>query len=304
MSVRVRTCGKGRWQVDVIYRLPNGGRARERRRVRVASKSAAQRWGEDRERHLLHHGPTPPAVKEVPTLREFAPRFMDGHARANQQKASGIAAKDLILRVHLMPFLGAKKLDALTTEDVQRLKGRLANKAPKTVNNVLTVLNTLLKKAVEWAVLDTMPCTVKLLKVSKPAISFYDFDEYERLVDMAKAIDLRTYLIVLLAGEAGLRSGEIVALEWTDLDLRKRLICVQRNEWEGQVDSTKGGRVRYVPMTTRLVAALRDGRHLRGPRVMYRENGKPLTEGTIAYAVSRAAQRAGLSGHGPHRLRH
>jgi integrase len=67
----------------------------------------------------------------------------------------------------------------------------------------------------------------------------------------------------------------MVALEWTDLDLTKRLICVQRNVWEGHVDSTKGGRLRYVPMTARLAAALRDARHLRGPRVLHRNNGKP-----------------------------
>ena len=62
----------------------------------------------------------------------------------------------------------------------------------------------MLKKAVDWGVIDAMPCTVTLLKVSKPAVSFYDFDEYERLVEAAKGIDHRTYVIVLLAGEAGL----------------------------------------------------------------------------------------------------
>jgi hypothetical protein len=39
-------------------------------------------------------------IREVPTLREFAPRFLDGHARANRQKPSGIAAKEMIIRVH------------------------------------------------------------------------------------------------------------------------------------------------------------------------------------------------------------
>ena len=142
--------------------------------------------------------------------------------------------------------------------------------------NVLTVLNTLLKKAAEWGVIDEVRCRIKLLKVSKGSVSFDDFDEYERLVAAAKAIDIRSHLLVLLSGEAGLRSGEMVALEWTDLDLTKRLICVQRNVWEGHVDSTKGGRLRYVPMTARLAAALRDARHLRGPRVLYRDNGKIL----------------------------
>ena len=36
-----------------------------------------------------------------------------------------------------------KRLDAITTEDVQRVKTRLNHRSPKTVNNVLTVLNVL-----------------------------------------------------------------------------------------------------------------------------------------------------------------
>src|SRR5438128_2396861 len=140
MSVTVRPYRRGGWMVEINTRLSNGTRHRERRRLSIASKSAAQRWGQDRERHLLQHGP-PQLKKEVPILKEFVPRFLDGHARANRQKPSGIAAKEMILRVHLVPFLGAKRLDAVTSEDVQRLKARLEKKAAKTVNNVLTVLS-------------------------------------------------------------------------------------------------------------------------------------------------------------------
>ena len=100
----------------------------------------------------------PTSQKEVPTLAEFAPRFVDGHARANRQKPSGIAAKETILNIHLVTWLGTKRLDAITTEAVQQLKHRLSDRAPKTVNNVLTVLNMLLKKAVEWEVIERMPC--------------------------------------------------------------------------------------------------------------------------------------------------
>jgi hypothetical protein len=45
-----------------------------------------------------------------------------------------------------------------TNEQVQWLKLALAIRAPKTVNNVLTVLRTLLKKAVEWGELGRLPC--------------------------------------------------------------------------------------------------------------------------------------------------
>ena len=181
MSVTVRPYRRGGWQVDVRLVLPDGNPFCGRKRFTTLSKTTAQRWGQDRERHVLQHG-LPQLKKEVPTLKEFGPRFVDEHARANRQKASGIAAKEMILRVHLLPMLGEdRRLDAITNSDVQRLKFALRKKAPKTVNNILTVLNTMLKKAVEWGVLDQLPCAIKLLPTTQRAFDFYDFDEFEAL---------------------------------------------------------------------------------------------------------------------------
>ena len=230
--------------------LPDGKRFRERKVFKTASKSAAQRWGQERERHLLRSGP-PQHTKEVPTLEVFAPTFLEGHARANRQKPSTIAAKEMILRVHLVPRLGSRRLDTITNEQVQRLKRALSAKAAKTVNNVLTVLNVLLKTAVEWAILKQMPCTIRLLPVPKTSATFHDFDDYEQLVDTARRSDWQIYLIVLLGGEAGLRCGEMLALEWADVDLTARQLCVRRSDWEGHVTVPKGGRQRYVPLTIR-----------------------------------------------------
>jgi hypothetical protein len=184
MSVTIRPYRRGGWEVDITLRLPDGSRFRERSRAPGASKSAAVKWGQDRERHLVQHGPPQPE-KEVPTLQDFAPRFIDGYARANRQKPSGIAAKESILGAHLLPTLGTRRLDGISSEDVQRLKSELQGKAPKTVNNVLTVLNVLLKKAIEWDVIDRMPCSIRLLPVPRPSAAFHDFADYERLVEAA-----------------------------------------------------------------------------------------------------------------------
>ena len=105
--------------------------------------------------------------------------------------------KQIIFRNHLVPQLGIKRLDTITNEDVQRLKHRLQNKAIRTVNNVLSVLSMTLKKAVEWQVIDHMPCTVRLLKVPQGALGFYDFEEYESLV-RAAAADPQALVVVLL----------------------------------------------------------------------------------------------------------
>ena len=79
------------------------------------------RWGQDRERHLLQHG-SEPEKKEAPTLKEFAPKFLESYAQADRHKPSGIASKESILRIHLIPFFGTQKLDAITNAKVQELK--------------------------------------------------------------------------------------------------------------------------------------------------------------------------------------
>jgi integrase len=229
---------------------------------------------------------------------------MDGYARANRQKPSTIAAKEMILRLHLKPLLGGQRLDAITNEDVQRLKTTLSAKAPKTVNNALTVLSTLLKAAVEWSVIERMPCTIRMLKVSKSSVAFHDFDVYERLVEAAFRTDPQTHLIILLGGEAGLRLGEMIALQWPDVDLDKRQLCIQRSDWHGQVTATKNGRLRHIPLTKRLTTALREHRHLRSSLVLCDDKSQPILRRTVQNWVRRAARRGKVQNSGVHVLRH
>ncbi len=297
------------WEVDIQLAMPDGTILRERKKAPVSSKSGARRWGENLERELLLKGELARKRKEekrreVPLLKGFVTRFLDGYARANRQKPSGIAAKETVLRVHLVPMLGNKKLNAITNEDVQKVKSELSAKAPKTVNNVLTVLNTMLKVATEWSVIDQVPCTIRLLKVPEHEAQFHDFDAYARLVEVAPRVDERALIIVLLGGDAGLRCGEIMAVEWADISLDTRQLKVQRSEWKGQVTVPKGGRPRIVPMTARLTEALRKHRHLRGSRVLYQDDGNTISQKVVQVLVRKASKRAGLAKGGVHILRH
>jgi integrase len=306
MSVKLRPYKRGGWEVDIRVSLPDGSEHRLRKKAPIAAKSAAQRWGEEKERmwYAALLNPQPVAeVREVPTLEQFAPQFLQSHARANQQKPSSIASKDTILRVHLLPALGAKRLDAITSNDIQQLKWLLRDRSPKTVNNILSVLNTMLKRAVEWGFIESLPCAIHLLPTSKKPAAFHDFDDYERLVAAARTKGWRTHLIVLLGGEAGLRCGEMVALEWKDVDLGKRQLCVRQSDWRGQVTAPKNGRVRYVPMTVRLTTALVEYRHARSRRVLCKDDGRPLTRQSAWGRVRRAARAAGVPT-GVHILRH
>ena len=101
------------------------------------------------------------------------------------------------------------------------------------------------------------------------------------------------------------RRGEIIALDLTDADFRRGQLTIARSDWCGQIGTTKGGKTRRVPMTTRLTAALQAIRHLRGSRMLYQRNGEPLSENTLRSWMERAERSGGLSVTGHiHRLRH
>ena len=129
MSVKVRPHRRGGWDVDIRVLLATGVRHRERRKLNAKySHKTAREWGERRERELLRDGPpvreTTPAPnpplpspeKEVPTLREFAPRFKPLRARIDRNRAGRFETDD---PQHASdPTLGSK-LNAIGNEDVQ-----------------------------------------------------------------------------------------------------------------------------------------------------------------------------------------
>ena len=87
------------------------------------------------------------------------------------------------------------------------------------------------------------------------------------------------------------------------MNLATGSVSVQRAVWNGHVTVPKGGRVRHVPLTTRLAAALRTHRHLRGGRVLMTSDGRDLTHRMVQTNMGRIARRA-QGPQGVHILRH
>jgi integrase len=170
------------------------------------------------------------------------------------------------------------------------------------VNNVLIVLSKILKYAQESELLEKIP-RIKALKLSPQKFDFFQPEELDRLVAAVER-EPEWRAAILVASEAGLRMGEVLALRWEDIDLKAGKLTVMRTDWRGQVGSPKGGRERTVPLTTRLAAALRELRHLRGPLVFCWGDGSRWTFTTMRAGLKRQQKRAGLRITGWHALRH
>ncbi len=167
--------------------------------------------------------------------------------------------------------------------------------SPKTVNNGLSLANVMLKTALEWAVISVMPVRIRLLKSKGGEVNFYEPDEYERLVEAASKLDKLIQATVLLGGEAGLRSGEMLGLQWGDLDFVRGVLHVRRAIWMGQVTLPKSGKGRTIPMTKRLADCLKAQRHLVREEVLHRPDGEQATRATCTNGSSGPRRRQGCS---------
>lgn len=320
MTVRIvpARSGKG-WEYDLRLTWPEGGRIRERGKAPLTAKDAARRWAEARERSIAAAGKAAyrslgaPAPVTGLTFADLWPRVVRDHYQANRKKASTLDGAERIVRLHLAPIIGALPLASIGPSHIAAIKGALAHREPKTVNNVLTVLGRALRCAVKWGLLGTLP-EIELLPTITPEMGFYEREDYARLVAGARVVSTACLVLVLLAGSAGLRRGEIRALLWTDVDFQRRQVRIDHALWYAIEDRPKGGRHRYVPLTDELVAALKAHRHL-GDRVLLGARGEPLCHQTIRRWLRAAHRKAGLPlvgnarrekdrGAGIHRLRH
>ncbi len=127
------------------------------------------------------------------------------------------------LKAHLIPILGDLRLDEIDAEAVQRLKAaRASHHMASTVNNVLARLKTILRSAIEWKVIAMMP-QLKRLKEPELEKPHYKQVDDEKLLAAARKADLKLYTVILLADDAGMRHGEVIALHKEDIRLDDEL---------------------------------------------------------------------------------
>jgi len=250
---------------------------------------------------------TPPEKTEVPTFAEwFNGRFWTEWVIARRNKPSEVESKRSIFKVHLGPEFGSVPLDKIDVAVISRFRAKLieAKLSDKRINNILAVLSKALNYAEQARVISSAPC-VGLLQVERPEIVAWSLEEYARLLAAAKALDPIWYAASCLAGEAGLRVGEIRALDWRrDVDLVAATITVNKQTRRGQMTSPKGRTRRTVPMTETLLAALKALDTIRTGFVVRNLDGAGMTDNETKYHCYRICRAAGLPERGWHNLRH
>jgi integrase len=208
------------------------------------------------------------------------------------------AAIDRLVHHATILEIGAGEIAAFRASLVEK------NLSEKRINNILAVLSKPMKYAVDCELIGKAP-KIGLYKVERPEIEPWDFEQYARLLAAAKIEGPDWYTAVCLAGEAGLRSGEVKALRWReDVDMIARTITVNPQTCYGQTTTPKGRTRRTIPMTSTLELALRRLEVVREGYVVRNVDGSAKTDGQANAVILRICRRAGLPEKRWHTLRH
>ena len=186
------------------------------------------------------------------------------------QKPYTITTYRGVIKNHLKPNLGAVRLCDLTTEQVQKMVRKLVNagKAPKTIKNVLTVLNSALEQAVKAQTIQRNPA--KFAKI--PAVRVKDihpFSPSEIVAFVDAAQDSAYYAPLMCCLFLGLREGEALGLSWDSVDFEnsRAVICrqLQKEKSKGGgfyiQEGTKNGQSRTLDVPVFLLEILREEQH-------------------------------------------
>ncbi len=202
----------------------------------------------------------------VETLTSFLTAWVD-HVVKPKVRETTYRSYEMTMRVHIFPHVGKVRLDEFRVADVRQLQRRVAATAsPRTQRLVHTVLHSALKEAVRDERISLNPCGRELVdapRYTPQQIRPLTTEQAQALLDAARGDRLEALYVLALT--TGMRSGELFALHWEDVDLNVGSLSVRRSlqNINGKTllvePKTRAGK-RRIDLASLAVAALREHR--------------------------------------------
>lgn len=315
----IRKTKHGTYEVKIyLGRDPATGKERHRYK-RFPTKQQAKQFEAEARRQVEDRGHRPPSDA---TVAEHLRDWLETEALPNV-KPRTLKRYEELVRLHIAPAIGRIRVDRLTARDVSALlaakKGKVAE---RTRLHIYRVLHRALVVAVRWGVAARNVCdAVTPPKPGEPELQVLEPHHVEALLRSARGH--RLYPFFLTAVMTGMRMGELCGIRRQDVDLDAGVATVARTLERAGLNpvfgTPKNGRSRLVPLTSEVVAALRDrlreqereraffGQEYADHGLVFAQpNGRPLDPHSIArWHWRRLREAAGLSeGVRFHDLRH
>lgn len=209
-------------------------------------------------------------ARAAPLIKELAVRYLEDYAKPFKKPRSYKSDKSN-LDNHVLPLLGTKKVAEITRADIEFVKtsireGKTAARkkakyrgrsivtgGPGVANRTVALMSKMMACAVDWGMRRDNPALRIKKYPERRKDRFLDIDEIDRLLQSLRVAEeqktetpdiVACFLLLLFTG---LRCGEILDLEWSDVDLSRKTLRLR--------DSKTGART--VPLNNQAAAILK-----------------------------------------------
>ena len=173
------------------------------------------------------------------TLGDWINHWVSIGCPGRKKKSAGrrsVERYEQILRVHVIPALGERRLQQLHATDIDNLYEDLENKlAPRSQHQVHVALGACIRAAMRKGLLSVNPID-RAEKVPSPGECDHgQVLDQEQLASLVQSFRGTTiYAIIATAAFTGARRNEIHALQWSDLDPAKKTLRIERSVEESR----------------------------------------------------------------------
>lgn len=145
----------------------------------------------------------------------------------------GISTLDSAIQGNNVSKKSAEKISAALSKPINavfKTADADSHLSGKTILHHHRLISSILSTAVQWQVIFSNPCErVKPPKVEKKEPRYLDEEEASRLLDLLDYEDIQYRTMIKLLLFTGFRRGELLGLEWPDIDFKSHVIHVRRS---------------------------------------------------------------------------
>lgn len=251
-----------------------------------------------------------------PNLRNTTYNFLY-HQRLRVYRAIGGTSMEKITVRQLQEFI-----NSLSKDGANEINGKPLS--PKTIRHVLGLVSDIFVYAVRMGIVRDNPCgRVVLPKLVRKEKKIYTVEETVRLMELLRNEPVKYRAFYYLLIYSGCRRGELLGLEWQDVDFSNCLISIRRTscytpDRGTYTDTTKtehSKRTLKIPQEVMdILCELREfqlrqadifgEKWVETGRLFTKENGEPQHPNTSYHWLEKFCARNGLPFYGIHSFRH
>ncbi len=255
--------------------------------------------------------------------QEWLAEWLENYVRPTS-KVKTYARYAQIVETHLIPRLGQYELEDLTPQLLQHQivdMGKCGNRrtgnglAPSTLNLIVSVIQDSLTTAYTIEVTKLYAADkIKRPRIEEKKVECFTVAEQKTLEEAVKADRRPKTFGILLCLYTGLRIGELLALEWSDIDFDKREISISKTCHDSR--GKDGNYVRFVnppktstsmrviPIPKQLMPMLRETKKRNNSRFIVGDGDKTISIRSYQRTYELILKKHGIPHRGFHALRH